>query len=94
MTGKKFTLLELHVHDGVQLTIGETIGLGEEGNHDADGPAVESSHDHGDHGHSHAGRNAVFLVLGLLVGVTVAVTARRVLGSDLEAAEELDDVTD
>ena len=94
MTEKKFTFLELHLHDGVQLTVGETIGLGDEVNHDDDAPEVEARNDHGDHGHSHAGRNAVFLILGILVGVAATVAARRVLGSDLEAAEELDDVTD
>ena len=94
MAEKKYTLLELHVHDGVQLTVGETVGLGSELSNEDDETAVEAAHDHGDHDHSHAGRNAVFLALGLLLGVAVTVAARRVLGSDLEAAEELDAVTE
>ncbi|AUX09951.1 hypothetical protein AArcSl_2329 [Halalkaliarchaeum desulfuricum] len=90
MTEKKFTLLELHLQDGVQLSIGGKISDDDHDHSDHD----QDDEDHDDHDHSHAGRNALFLTLGLLIGVAAAVTARRVLGSDLEAAEELDAMTD
>lgn len=85
MTDKEYTLLELHLHDGFEFAVGDRIGLSG-GEADA---RDESTDETGSRG-GWSGKKVLFLVVLSLVAVGIGLGVRRTLGSDLEAAEELD----
>lgn len=92
MTDRKFTLFELHLHGGIDLAIGDSIGLPGEG--------TDASEIHGRTGGDpdgeedpHAGcpgKKALSVLALVLAVVGVALAVRKVVGADLDAAEELD----
>ncbi|MEF8779467.1 MAG: hypothetical protein V5A46_02150 [Haloferacaceae archaeon] len=94
MGEKKFTLLELHLHDGVEFVGRDLIGGSNDGNAEAT-EAIPGADESG--GDAPSGGSCPGKKVGTLLAIGLAVTlgwlvVRKALGADLDAAEELDDL--
>lgn len=94
MGEKKYTLLELHLYDGVEFVGRDLIGGSNDGNAEpteAAIPADESAENAGSSGGCPGKKVGTLLAIGLAVALGWLVV-RKALGGDLDAAEELDDL--